>query len=173
MKIKRTPVLGIALWVLAAASGAGGAEESAIDVEAYNECLLEKLRTAADDTPVSKIRQACLAASQDSTVGEPAEPLPDRLGREFRAIVGPDVGRQTSREKEVREGFDDLPGRELPRHADCQTPPRELIDDDQHPVDGSVRRPILDEVVRPDVVRPLGSPAKPSSRRKRAILRYP
>ena len=39
-------------------------------MEAYNECLLEKLRTAADETPVSKIRQACLATTQDSTVGE-------------------------------------------------------------------------------------------------------
>ncbi len=56
--------------VLAVATAGFAAEDPQIDVEAYNECLLEKLRTADDDTPVSKIRQACLAASHGSTVGE-------------------------------------------------------------------------------------------------------
>jgi len=49
---------------LVAASGASGSEESTMDMEAYNDCLLEKLRTAADDTPVSEIRAACLLVAQ-------------------------------------------------------------------------------------------------------------
>ena len=71
MKAKSVAVLGIAVLSLGSATRSFGAEDPGIDIEAYDQCLLEKLRTAADDTPVSKIRQACLAASQDSTVGEP------------------------------------------------------------------------------------------------------
>jgi len=52
-----------------AASGAVGSEESAIDVEAYNQCLLEKMRTAADETPVSELREACLVESQQPDTG--------------------------------------------------------------------------------------------------------
>jgi len=71
MRIKAKPHFMALALVLAVATIAPAAEEPQIDVQAYNECLLEKLRTAADETPVSEIRQACLLASQDSTTGEP------------------------------------------------------------------------------------------------------
>ena len=71
MKIKSVGVLGVALWSLAVTPVVFGAEDPKLDVEAYNACLLEKLRTAAGETPVSKIRDSCLLASQISPGKEP------------------------------------------------------------------------------------------------------
>ena len=70
MTIKSIAGLGLVLCLFVAASGALRAEESALDEDAYNQCLLEKMRTAADETPVREIRQACLIESQQPTAGE-------------------------------------------------------------------------------------------------------
>jgi len=71
MRIKAKPHSIALALVLAVATTAPAAEEPQIDVQAYNECLLEKLRTAADETPVSEIRRICLVESQESAAEEP------------------------------------------------------------------------------------------------------
>ena len=71
MRSKRQLFLVSVVCLLAVSTTAFGAEDPALDVDAYNRCLLEKLRTAADDTPVSEIRASCLLAIQDSKADEP------------------------------------------------------------------------------------------------------
>ena len=64
--------VGVFVWLLGAATMTIAAEEPEMDAEAYNQCLLEGLRTATDETPVGEIRQACLLASQSSLADKPS-----------------------------------------------------------------------------------------------------
>ena len=74
-----------------------------------------------------------------------------------------DLGREASREEELGQRLDHVPGREFASHADHQTLPGELVDDNQHPEVAAVDRPILDEIVRPDVIGSFGSPSDAGS----------
>src|SRR5215207_1181836 len=84
------------------------------------------------------------------------DPLLDGLGNELRAVVGADVARHAAQDEQVREHVDDVDGLELASDADRQALVRELVDDVEHPEPPSVVRPVLDEVVGPDVVAMLG-----------------
>lgn len=65
MGLKTNAGYGAFLLLVAAVTTAFAADEPQFDGEEYNECLLEKMRTAADETPVSEIRQACLLSIQE------------------------------------------------------------------------------------------------------------
>ncbi len=71
MRSGRESFLVMAVLLLAAATIAPAAEAPEPDIGPYSECLLEKLRTASDETPVSKIREACLQALGDARADEP------------------------------------------------------------------------------------------------------
>jgi phospholipase A1 len=70
MKIKLSSVLGLSALCLIIAAPASSAEDPELNLDAYNQCLLERMRTAADETPVSEIRQACLEESRGLATGE-------------------------------------------------------------------------------------------------------
>ena len=61
-----------------------------------------------------------------------------------------------AQDEQVRQNVDNVRRLELLGNADSQTFVRELIDDVQHPVLSTLMRAVLDKVVRPDMVRPLG-----------------
>src|SRR3954467_2097492 len=84
------------------------------------------------------------------------DPLLDGLGDELRAVVGADVARHAAQDGQVGEHVDDVDGLELASDADRQALVRELVDAVEHPEPPSVVRPVLDEVVGPDVVAMLG-----------------
>jgi hypothetical protein len=66
------------------------------------------------------------------------------------------VARHAAQDEQVGEHVDDVDGLELASDADRQALVRELVDDVEHPEPPSVVRPVLDEVVGPDVVAMLG-----------------
>ncbi len=70
MRNKSKCGFGATVLLFAFATATFAAEEPPVGIDAYNECLLEKLRTATDETPVSEIRRTCLLASQDSTTDQ-------------------------------------------------------------------------------------------------------
>lgn len=81
-------------------------------------------------------------------------PFPQVHRNELRTIVGPNVLRYASGDEQITEDRDDVGGVEPPRDLDCQTLPRELIDDAQHTIRLSIVRPVGDKVVGPDMVGP-------------------
>ena len=83
------------------------------------------------------------------------DPVPQGPGQELRAVVRADVRRRAAREHELRQGLDDGGRVQLAVDPDRQRLASELVDDGQHPELAPVVRPVLDEVVGPDVVRPL------------------
>jgi phospholipase A1 len=106
MQSKRESVLFTAVLLFAAATIVPAAEDPEPDLDPYQKCLLEKLRTANDETPISKIREACLpflegsiaddaiatAGTEDDT--EETTPLGERLEEteateEMRFVITP------------------------------------------------------------------------------------
>ena len=69
-RMKETVLLGGLVCLLVAVPRGLVAEEPAIEGETYNGCVLEKIRTAVDETPVSEIREACLAERGLSEIEE-------------------------------------------------------------------------------------------------------
>ena len=88
---------------------------------------------------------------------DPTEPVSHVDRDELRAVVGANVLRRSVRDEEIGQTVEHVIGSEPSRNDDRQTPARELIQHDQHAEGATVLRAVLDEVVRPDVVRPLGS----------------
>src|SRR3954454_15419156 len=84
------------------------------------------------------------------------DPLLDGLGDKLRAVVGANVARHATQDEQVREHVDDVDGLELASDPDGQALVGELVDDVEHAEPPSVVRPVLDEVVGPDVVAMLG-----------------
>ena len=87
---------------------------------------------------------------------DPAEPLPHIDRDELGTVVGANVLRRSVGDKEIGQTVKHVIGSQPPCHDDCQTPARELIEHDKHAEGAAVVGAILNEVVRPDVVRPLG-----------------
>ena len=83
--------------------------------------------------------------------------------------------RHAAQDEEVGQDVDDVGGFELPVDPDRQAFPRELVDDIQHAVLPSVMGAILDEVVGPDMVGPLGpqTDAGPVAQPEPAAFRLP
>jgi len=65
------------------------------------------------------------------------------------------VRRRTTGDEQVGEGVDHVRRGELPCHPDRQRLARELVHHAQHPELPPIPRPVLDEVVGPDMVGPL------------------
>ena len=65
--------------------------------------------------------------------------------------------RDATQDEEIREQVDDVDGFQLPGDTNGQTFMCELVDHVEHPVFLAFMRAILDEVVGPDMVRPLGA----------------
>jgi phospholipase A1 len=61
---KKTITLFITLASLSFAASSVTADEPDIDITAFNECLLEKIKTAGPETTVGEIREACLKEVQ-------------------------------------------------------------------------------------------------------------
>lgn len=85
---------------------------------------------------------------------DPSEPGPDSRGRELGAVIGPDMIRRAVFGKQRRQAIQDVVALELPAHVDRQAPAGVFVDDRQHPECLAVVRPVHDEVVAPDMVRP-------------------
>jgi hypothetical protein len=79
------------------------------------------------------------------------------LGDELRAIVGTNVLGHAAQDEQIREHVDDIDGFHLPVDKNGQTFMGKLVDDVQHSVFLILMRAILDKVVGPDMVRPLGT----------------
>ncbi len=65
--------------------------------------------------------------------------------------------RDATQDEEIREQVDDVDGFQLPGDTNGQTFMCELVDHVEHPVFPALMRAILDEVVGPNMVRPLGA----------------
>ena len=84
------------------------------------------------------------------------DPMSDGLGDELRAVVGADVGRNAAQEEQIGQDLEDIGRGELPPDPDRQALPSELVQDID--TEGpAVMGPVMHEVVRPDMVRPLGA----------------
>src|SRR5206468_7184747 len=71
---------------------------------------------------------------------------------ELRAIVGTDVGRDATLDKEIAQRLDDVCRLQLPRHTYGDRLACELVDDAEHAECLSVVGAVGDEVVGPHVV---------------------
>src|SRR5690606_22519284 len=98
----------------------------------------------------SRFDECCLCA-------DGYDPLPYSLGDELRAVVGTDMAGHTTQDEQVGQDVDDVGGVELAIDADRQRLMRELVDHVKHAVLPSVMSAVLDEVVGPDMVGPLGA----------------
>jgi hypothetical protein len=88
---------------------------------------------------------------------DPTEPIAHVASDELRAVVGSDMlGRAVPAHK-VCQTVEDVVRPETPRNHDRQAAPRELINDGQHPKGSPILGAILDEVIGPDMIGPLGS----------------
>ena len=83
------------------------------------------------------------------------DPTPHRLGHELGAVVRADVSGHAAQDEQVGKHVDHVGRLELAPDPDGQALVGELVDDVQQPELASVMRAVLDEVVAPDVVRPL------------------
>ena len=88
---------------------------------------------------------------------DPAEPFSHVDCDELWAVVGANVLRRSVGDEEIGQTVEHVVGSQPPCDDNRQTPPRELIEHDQHAEGATVVRAILNEVIGPDVVRPLGS----------------
>ena len=79
--------------------------------------------------------------------------MSDELGAVVRAY---ELWR-TAQDEEVGQGVDHISRVEFPIDADHQRLPGELVDDIERPIYPPIMRSILDEVVGPDMVGPLGT----------------
>jgi len=83
------------------------------------------------------------------------DPALHRPGHELGSVVRADVPGHAAQDEQVREHVDDVGRLELAAHPDREAFPGELVDHVQHAELASVVRARLDEVVGPDMVRPL------------------
>ena len=74
-----------------------------------------------------------------------------------RVVVGAEGGRRAALHEERRPPGEDVVGAQAPGDVDAEALPRELVHDGPQAQGPAVLRPFVDEVVGPDVVRPLGS----------------
>ena len=104
---------------------------------------------------------------------DPTEPASYVSGDELGSVVGPNVFWRAVSNEEIGETVEHVIGSEPPCDDDRQTAARELVEHDEHAECATVLCPILDKVVRPDVVWSLGSQphARPVGEPETAPLR--
>ena len=96
MQSRGESVLVTAVLLVAVATIAAAAGDPESGMDPYSECLLEKLRTANDETPVSEIREACPQALGGSRADESEEATPlearieeTKATEEMRFVITP------------------------------------------------------------------------------------
>lgn len=96
MQSRGEAVLVTAVLLVATATIAAAAGDPESGMDPYSECLLEKLRTANDETPVSEIREACPQALGGSRADETEEATPlearieeTKATEEMRFVITP------------------------------------------------------------------------------------
>jgi hypothetical protein len=108
-----------------------------------------------------KLDEAILPGTAPLNVGrlgpDGSDPVLHGLGEEFRSVVGSDVFGHTTQNELIGQYVDHVGGLELPVDPDGQTFVGELVDEIEHPILPPFVRAILDEVIGPDMVRPLGA----------------
>jgi len=67
-----------------------------------------------------------------------------------------DPGRNAPLDEKIRQGIDDIGGVELALHSDGQAFPAVFINDVECPEGPAVIGPVMDKVIRPDMVPALG-----------------
>ena len=85
-----------------------------------------------------------------------SDPFLHGYGEELRAVVGTNVGGNAPQDEQVRQHVDDIDRSEPARHPDGQALVGELVDDVEQAKFAPVMGALLEEVIRPDVVRALG-----------------
>ena len=80
------------------------------------------------------------------------DPIPDGLGNELWAVVGPDVGWHATQDEQVRESIDYLSRVQLPFHPDRQTFSAVFIQDVERPKGSAIIGSVVHEVIRPNVI---------------------
>ena len=83
------------------------------------------------------------------------KPLSDGLGRELGSVVRTNMRRRPTLDEEIGKYGQDIIGSEAPLWHHGQAFTAELVDDVQHPVLPPVVGDVLNEVVAPDIARPL------------------
>ena len=78
---------------------------------------------------------------------KPVQPPADRLSREFRAIVGSNVFRDSSGQEQLIELVQNIPGPDPPGHMERKALPGVLVDDGQDLQGPAVGRPLHHHVV--------------------------
>src|SRR5579872_903969 len=85
---------------------------------------------------------------------DPGEPGLDGLGRELAAVVRTNVVGRPTLSEQLCQTMQDVVGPETPGHFDRQAFPGEFVDDGEHAELAPVPRPVLDEIIGPDVPGP-------------------
>ena len=84
-------------------------------------------------------------------------PVSDFLSNELRTVVGTNVLRRTAQNEQIRQDINDIRRVEFAGNADHQWLLCKLINDVEDAVGAPVMRPVLHEVIGPDVIGPLRS----------------
>ncbi len=80
------------------------------------------------------------------------DPVPGGLGDELRSVVRADIGWNATQDEQVRQDIDHIGRVELALYPDGQAFATELVDDIQRTEGPSILRPVMNEVIRPDMV---------------------
>ena len=83
-------------------------------------------------------------------------PRSDCIRGELRAIIGSDVIRGFPLDEQFGKQVEHVVGAKTTGDRDRQAFPRVLVNDGEHAERLAVVRPRLDEVIGPDVIRPVG-----------------
>jgi len=124
-------------------------------------CLLQAVEDFAIEQFVTELRVEALAiAIFPRTAGhdvggfgtDRSDPFAERLGNEFRPIVGSNVLGDATQDKQIGQNVDHIRCLQLSADLDGNAFPCELIDHIEHAELPSVVGAILDEVIGPDMV---------------------
>ena len=119
---------------------------------------------------VEALNEAVLPGTAPLNVGRlspnGSDPIPHRLGDELWSVVGSDMFGYAAQNELIGQNVDHVGGLEFPVDPDGQTFVRELVDEVEHPILPPIVRAILDEVIGPHMVGPLGAQTDAGSVRK-------
>ena len=127
--------------------------------------LLERVEDLTGEQFVSKFAVEALAVTvlprrtrfdEERLHTDTLQPVSHDLGRKLRPVVRPDVLGHATRNEQPGQSLKYVVALERSSDVDRQALARVLIDDRQHAEATTVIRPSLYEVIRPDVIAPLG-----------------
>lgn len=115
------------------------------------------------ELPVERLDVAVLPGrarfDEEGLRTDAAEPVPQSRRDELRPIVAPHVVRHATLHHQTPEPVEDVFRAQSTRHVDAQALAGELIDHGEELQGSPVVGPVVDKVVAPDVVPPLGPEA--------------